>query len=809
MSRYVDVLPNPGRALSQLFTYHVPEPLQSALRVGAQVLVPFGPRIVVGVVARLRDDTDRQDLKDVEAVLEDVPVLPDEAFPLARWMADRYLCQLGDALRAFLPEGMNYRAGRAFHLTAQPIPDSIRADLDAGPVVEHLESAGSQVRLPALRRLLPGKRLTRALRLLKSRNLIAERATLRPPRARKHQVRLVEVAVTPQELASYCRERAAKAPAQAACLRAAADGPPAPAADLARRAGVSTSTVQALLKKGLLRARWTPVRRKPWRDVAVEAGPPPELTPEQRSAVAEIAAALEAPRSTSFLLFGVTASGKTEVFLRAIESVLDRDRQAIVLMPEISLTAQALGIYRARFGDQVAILHSRLSVGERWDEWQRIRTGEAGVIVGARSALFAPTRALGLIVVDEEHETSYKQDQAPRYRARDAALKRGELVQCPVVLASATPSLESFYAAQRGRHRLLRLPTRVEERPLPRVRIVDMRGAASRPGILSTPLRQAIAGRLRSGEQIILFHNRRGFATFLLCPTCGQALRCPNCGVALKYHRQRRQVRCHHCGLTRPAPDICSRCGSHQIRFSGFGTERVERELQRIFPQAKPGRMDQDTTARKGAHVRIVRQFRTAETNILIGTQMVAKGFDFPGVTLVGVISADTSLNLPDFRAAERTFQLLTQVSGRSGRGEKEGDVVVQTFLPDDYSIQAASHHDYEAFYRREIETRRELNYPPFSQIVNSVASAERESDASRLATSLADALRLRAEGAPVEILGPAPAPLVKLRGRYRWHVLARGEEGEVVPVVRDVVAGLGHLEPGALIVDVDPVSLM
>jgi len=809
MSRYADVLPNPGRALSQLFTYRVPDALQSATRVGAQVLVPFGPRTVVGVVARLRDDTDREGLKDVEVVLEDVPVLPEEAFRLARWMAEHYLCELGDALRAFLPEGMNYRAGRTFRLTAATVPDSIRAHADAGPIVECLERAGAEVKLPALRRLLPAKRVARGLRLLKSRSLVAERATLLRPRARARQIRLLELALGPDDLARCCEERSSRAPAQVACLRASADAGPVRASELARRAGVSTSTVQALLKQGLLRAHWTPLRRMPWPDAVAQVSPPPALTPEQRSAVRDIAAAVDARRADSFLLFGVTASGKTEVFLRVIDRVLEHGRQAIILMPEISLTAQALGIYRARFGDRVAILHSRLSVGERWDEWQRIRTGEAGVIVGARSALFAPTHTLGLIVVDEEHETSYKQDQAPRYHARDAALKRGDLTHCPVVLASATPSLESFYAAERGQHRLLRLPTRVEERPLPRVRVVDMRGKTSQSGILSTPLRQAIAERLRADEQVILFHNRRGFATFLLCPTCGEALRCPDCGVALKYHRQDREVRCHHCGLTRRAPDICSRCGGHQIHFSGFGTERVERELRRIFRQARPGRMDQDTTARRGAHVRIVGEFRAAETNILIGTQMVAKGFDFPGVTLVGVISADTSLNLPDFRAAERTFQLLTQVSGRSGRGQKEGEVIVQTYRPEDYSIQAASQHDYETFYRQEIEARRELNYPPLSRLVNLVVSAEREEETSRLAGSLADALRRRVEGSGVEILGPAPAPLARLRRRHRWHVVARGKQGEVVTVVRDAVGSLGEVEPGFLVVDVDPVSLM
>jgi len=377
------------------------------------------------------------------------------------------------------------------------------------------------------------------------------------------------------------------------------------------------------------------------------------------------------------------------------------------------------------------------------------------------------------------------------------------------VLASATPALESFHGAEEGRHRLLRLPSRVDDRPLPTVRVVDMRELASRPGIFSTPLRQAMAHRLHAGEQVILFLNRRAFATFLLCPVCGEAVRCPDCGVSLKYHREAREVRCHHCGLARRAPDTCSRCGGHQIRFSGFGTERVERELHQILPQARPGRMDQDTTARRGSHVRIVGQFRDAETNVLIGTQMVAKGFDFPGVTLVGVISADTSLNLPDFRAAERTFQLLTQVSGRSGRGEKSGEVIVQTYLPEHYSIAAAAEHDYETFYRQEIEARRELNYPPFSRLVNLVVSAEREDDAAREAALVAESLGRLAAGREAEVVGPAPAPLAKLRRRHRWHILVRGAAGDVVEVVRELVETHGGVECASLTLDVDPVSLM
>ena len=809
MNRYAEVLPDPGRPFSQVFTYRLPPHIASGVQVGAQVLVPFGPRTVVGLVVGLREETDRTEVKDIEAVFEDVPALPPDALPLARWIADYYLCELGEALRPFLPQGASYRISRRFRLTGEPLPDAVRSHPDSGPIIRTLEAAGEDASHGALRRALPAARLSRGLQLLKTRGLIAERASLRPPEARARRQRVVEVAVGPGEIVRYCEDRGRRAPARAAALQAAAAAGPMSAAALAARAGVSPSAVQGLAEEGLLRVTSRPVRRVPWQEAVGEPGAPVLLTPEQEAAISAVTAAVEQGEPESFLLYGVTASGKTEVYLRTLERVLARGLQAIVLMPEISLTAQAIGIYRSRFGDRVGLLHSGLSVGERWDEWQRIRRGEAAVVIGARSALFAPTPALGLIVVDEEHETSYKQEQAPRYHAREVALRRGRLSRCPVVLASATPALESFHAAEAGRHRLLRLPTRVADRPLPEVRVVDVRGSGPRPAILSAPLRQAIAARLQAGEQVILFLNRRGYATFLLCPACGEALRCPHCGVSLTYHREERQVRCHHCALARPAPTVCARCGSPNIRFSGFGTERVEKELAGIFPQARPARLDRDTTARKGAHLHIVSRFRSAEINILVGTQMVAKGFDFPGVTLVGVVSADTSLNLPDFRSAERTFQLLTQVSGRSGRGEKKGEVIVQSFRPDHYSVLSAARQDYEEFYRQEIETRRELNYPPFSQLANLVVASEDEGEAQRRAEKLAEELRRRGAARGLEVLGPAAAPIARLKGRHRWHVLVRGRPGALQEPLREAVAALGEAATRGLAVDVDPVSLM
>ncbi len=807
MPHYVGVLPDPGRALSKLFTYRVPEHLRDSLHLGSQVLVPFGSRSVIGLVLEEQERPERAEARDVEAVLENAPPLPADALPLARWLADYYLCELGEAMRPFLPQGAAYRVQRQVALSGVAPPPSLFTDPEVETVRRALQESGGMA-LAALERVLPAARLPRALRQLRSEGVLVERAVVLPPETGAKQVRLVALSASAEEVEAYLDAQGKRAKARAACLREAQSCGALPAADLAKRAGVSIAAVQALVKQGLLSYEWKTVRRVPWRDEAVGSATPPTLTPEQQIAVEAIRTAVRAQQATPFLLYGVTASGKTEVFLHAITDVLAQGRQAIVLMPEISLTAQAIGIYRARFGDRVAILHSALSLGERWDEGERIRSGEASIVIGARSALFAPVRSLGLIVIDEEHESSYKQEQAPRYHARETALKRAELNSCPVVLASATPAVESFHRALAGQYQLLRLPTRVEARPLPTVRIVDLRGAARRPAIFSAPLRQGLASRLAAGEQSILFLNRRGYATFLACPLCGHALRCRDCGISLTYYQENHSVRCHHCGLSQGAPTTCPGCGGPEISFSGFGTERVETELGGLFPNARAGRLDRDTTAGKGAHVQIVGRFREAETNILIGTQMVAKGFDFPGVTLVGVISADTALNLPDFRAGERTFQLLTQVAGRSGRGEKAGEVVVQTYRPDHYAILAAAEQNYEAFYRQEIVMREELNYPPFSQLANLVLTSAGEAEVERRAELVAAQLRRTApEG--VDVLGPAPAPLAKLRGRFRWHLLVRAPRGKLQEALRAGLAGLPEWTEGTMSVDVEAVSLM
>jgi primosomal protein N' (replication factor Y) len=529
------------------------------------------------------------------------------------------------------------------------------------------------------------------------------------------------------------------------------------------------------------------------------------------------------------LLFGVTASGKTEVYLQAIAHALEQGRSAIVLLPEIALTAQVADVFVGRFGEQVAVLHSRLSEGERHDEWRRMQAGQARIVVGARSAIFAPVQNVGLIVLDEEHEASYKQENSPRYNAKELAGERARLSNATLVLGSATPSLESYYASEqeegkgkreKGKGEIqnpksnvpivrIEMTQRIDNRPLPHVTVIDLREEfKQRRAMFAERLVETMANRLARKQQTILFLNRRGYAQFVLCRDCGWAARCPNCAVSLAFHSYDRSLKCHHCDYTGRAPQVCPDCGGSKVRAFGIGTEKVEEEVLNLFPRARVVRLDRDTTARKGAHSRIMRAFREGDADILIGTQMVAKGLDFPNVTLVGVVSADTAINMPDFRAAERTFQLLTQVAGRAGRGTQLGEVIIQTFSPDHYSIQAAIRHDYQSFYKQEILFRKELRYPPFSRFANLICGDLDEHAAQVRAGSLADALKAVAPK-EVEVIGPSAAPLARLKNQYRFHVALRAPlDTPLADLVRAALARIPPNERLGINIDMDPLSM-
>ncbi len=749
----------PAAKAAKPFHYGIPDRLRGSVRVGSAVVVPFGGRRLVGYVVGFVDTPDVAKVKHILEVASEVSPLPQGMMALATWMTARYLCRPAEAI-------------------AQMFPAAVR---------QRKASVKTQA--------------------------------------------LIELAVSSEEARAFVTEAEKRAPRQAEVVRALLERGSSvmegDASGLLRR--TCPDAVRALIRKGILASKKVEVMRSPFTDAQAappQAGRPPlHLTPDQDRAVSAITAAFDQRSPRPILLHGVTASGKTEVYMRAIEAALARGRSAIVLVPEIALTPQLAGGFRERFGRAVALLHSRLSAGERYDEWRRAERGDARIVVGARSAVFAPVGNLGLVVVDEEHENSYKQEESPRYHAREVACERARVAGCPCVLGSATPSVESFYRARAGEYDYIALTTRVEMRPMPAMDIVDMREelAHGNRSIFSRALARAIRERLARREQVILFLNRRGHSTFVLCRECGHAMRCPECDVALTYHAEEGTLRCHYCNHEEALPDTCPKCGSSYIKYFGAGTEKIEREVMRAFPQARVVRMDLDTTRTKRAHETIVSKFRGGEHDILVGTQMVAKGHDFPRVTLVGVVSADTCLNLPDFKAGERTFQLMTQVAGRAGRGDRPGLVIIQTYAPDHYAVQHARDHDYVGFYEEEIRARQDLLYPPFVHLVLLVVSGEDPGAVERYAASLGASLRVAARSldppphpapsgaAGVRVLGPSPCAMKRVRRLYRWQILLKGHPLESADeAVRRGLDTCPAPPRGIVVqVDVDPESVL
>ncbi|MHB1132852.1 MAG: replication restart helicase PriA [Chloroflexota bacterium] len=803
---------------SGTFSYAVPDHL--SLWPGHLVWVPFGLRQVQGVVFALYDEPPSIPTKQIIALAESEPVLLPHQLELAAWVAEHYCCALSAVVKQMLPAEIR-RAATALYERAVASPPEVsdpleRAILDAlarGP--QSAAGLRKATRLP---------RLNQGLMALLASGLIKQVWSLQPRKVKSKSERLVRLAL-PAESITAALQTLRRAPARAAALRwlagRAEGGADVPLAQACQGANAKPSVWQALAAHGYVSIDSRPVWRQPLAPPTGSPLPLPALTREQDAALSAIAVPLQNAQAAAFLLHGVTGSGKGEVYLHALARAIAVGKRAIVLVPEIALTPQTTRRFVDRFGGRVAVFHSRLSPGEHHDEWRRVRAGEVDVVIGSRSAVFAPLPNLGLVIVDEEHEGAYKQSQVvPRYHARDVALKLGQAAGAVVVLGSATPAVETYYRARDTKTlTLLELKSRVQGgRPgeatpsqppptieLPRVQVVDMRSQRrlSR-NVLSAPLRRAMAEVLRDEGQLILFVNRRGSATSVVCKACGFVASCTRCDVPLVYHSDRGQLLCHQCSRTYPQFLACPQCWSRSLEYQGAGTQRVEAEAHGLFPRARVVRWDSDTTRGKGAHQRILDKFLNREADILVGTQMVAKGLDLPRVSLVGIVAADTALQLPDFRAAERTFQLLTQVSGRAGRSTSAGRVIVQTYSPQHYCLRAARTHDYTGFYRQEIAFRAEHRYPPFLDLAKLVYSASNEARCRREGERLGRILDATIErlGLPdIEVNGPAPAFRRRVRGRYRWQLIVRGQG------LAALLRGL-PLTPGWAI-DIDPISLL
>lgn len=800
--------------VKETFSYAVPKNLDSQIDIGFRVLVPFKNRKVTGYILEKGQENQEKDLKEILEVLDPEPLFHRNLVPFFKWMADYYLYPIGHLIQSALPGGLNVSSFKTGRMTENGLA-----------VLNSLRDHSEETRLLSWIKENPGKRLPHPIHMAYTFHnkgwIVMESRTKKRrvgPLMRKF-IRIKEGIDIKSALDK--EEGSLKAISEKQFLETVFNSRGISFKEISSGFANGPYLAKKWIKKGVMESYFETVVRNPDGRIIAPYPVHTQLYHQQQEILNVIQKRLDKRSFSTCLLHGVTGSGKTEVYYRAVKHAMSVGRQTILMVPEIALTIYIEGLFRSRLGNRIAIYHSGLSAGERYDQWIRMVRGEVDLVIGARSALFSPLPRLGLIIIDEEHDFSYKQEENPRYHARDAAVVRGKLEKALVILGSGTPSVQSFHNTTTGRYQLLSMPDRIENRPLPEVEMVDLKAVQEdkkRDEILSPILKKAIGNNLARRKQAILFLNRRGFSRVYLCRFCGEAIRCYNCDMSLTYHLKENRLTCHYCGFYSQPKSKCPSCGREGMRDYGFGTEKMEKELAEIFPEARIARMDRDSTRRKGQAYQILKKFGEQEIDILVGTQMITKGYDFPNVTLVGIIAADFSLGFPDFRAGERTFQILSQAAGRAGRGDERGKVIIQTFNPGHYAIISAQGHDYQSFLQKEKELRKQLRYPPFSYLACLRFQGNDQKVTAALATQVGREIRQilgrwPKRGKEIDVLGPAEAPLAKLKGKYRWQILIKSSGTELLHYYLKEVEALSRkilrASGVSLIMDVDPYQML
>lgn len=753
----------PAKQTDRAFDYEIPEKWDGFIQPGMRVVVPFGPRQIQGFVVGLKETTSVKKTRPISNLIDISPILTGELLQLAEWLRDHTLCFTISAFQAMLPAALKAKYEKWIILKDRiKLPPHLELFFDSSKRArfEDFEGTGHY----------------RLIKQLIDDEVLEVYYEVKDKLSKK-TVKVIVLTATKEELKEAKNKVSTRAQAQHRLLDFFLETGQKriEKKQLLEDLQIGTSAVGALVKLDILQEVDDERYRDPYANREFAKSEPLALTSQQQQAISPILSSIESGEHEGYVMFGVTGSGKTEVYMQAVDAVLKKGKEAIVLVPEISLTPQMVNRFKSRFGSDVAVMHSGLGMGEKYDEWRKIHRKEVKVVVGARSAIFAPFENVGIIIIDEEHETSYKQEDTPRYHARDIAMERGRFHQCPVVLGSATPTLETFARASKGVYQLLTMDKRMSDQGMPTVEIVDMREELreGNRSMFSRDLLEKLQIRLERGEQSVLFLNKRGYSSFVMCRDCGYVVECPHCDISLTYHRINNQLKCHYCGYEEQVHSTCPSCESDHFRFFGTGTQKVEEELTKLLPSARVIRMDVDTTSRKGSHEKLLQQFGDRKADILLGTQMIAKGLDFPQVTLVGVLTADTMLNIPDFRSSEKTFQLLTQVSGRAGRHLLPGEVVIQTYSPEHYSVELASTHDYLGFYQKEMLLRKNHQYPPFYYLALVTVTHQELTKVVTVTERITSYLGGQLSREAV-ILGPVSSPIARIKDRYRYQCIIK-----------------------------------